>query len=186
MKDFPPIETAKRFLRYEPETGRIFILERSPADFVPKSNWPAEALAKSFNSRFAGKEAFTANNRGYGYGTLCRRNILAHVVAWALYYGEWPDQFIDHIDGDRSNNRIDNLRKVSRMDNQRNVKMSARNKSGTMGVYWASDRNQWRAEIGDGKRRIKIGSYSTLEEAVAARKAAEEKLNYHANHGRMS
>lgn len=186
MKDYPPLETVRRFLRYEPDTGRFFIQPRRPEDFNPTGKRTAVSLCRSFNTRFAGKEALTANNSGYKYGTVCLRNVLAHVVAWAMHYGHWPDGYIDHIDGDRTNNRISNLRVVTRSENSKNTRLSRRNKSGVMGVYWAKDRNQWRVEIGDGNRRIKIGSYATLDEAVAARKAAEAKLNYHANHGRSA
>jgi len=107
-------------------------------------------------------------------------------VLWALTYNEWPEFDIDHINGIRHDNRIENLRAVSRSENLKNVRLRDENTSGFTGVYWAADRNKWRAEICSDGVKIKIGSFSTLEEAVRARAEANVRHGFHPNHGMTS
>lgn len=104
------------------------------------------------------------------------KKILAHRAAWALYYGEWPNGQIDHIDHDGLNNRIGNLRIVDCVGNARNARLRITNKSGYEGVTWRPDRKKWKAHIRvEGDRQVFLGHYSTAEEAAAARKAGEAK-----------
>jgi len=70
------------------------------------------------------------------------------------------------------------------MENLRNQSLGASNKSGIIGVYWGEDRGKWRAEISVDKKRIKLGSFATLEEAATARKEAEKLYGFHENHGK--
>lgn len=104
-----------------------------------------------------------------------RRPVFAHRLAWALHYGEWPDGQIDHIDRDGTNNRISNLRIVDWVQNARNQRPPITSKSGVCGVIWAKHKNKWKAQVGVGGRQFFLGYYRTLEEAVRARKAGEEK-----------
>lgn len=84
--------------------------------------------------------------------------------------------YVDHIDGDGLNNRRRNLRYVEPTINQRNRGGAARNsKSGILGVSWQSRRQRWRAQIRADGRKIDLGSFATIEEANAARLAAEAK-----------
>ena len=108
----------------------------------------------------------------------------AHRLIWLLHYGEWPKQFIDHIDGNGLNNRIENLRDVSNAENGRNQRKHFNNTSGVVGVYWGKQRAKWRATINVEGKLIHLGYFADKAEAAAARKAAEIKYNYHANHGR--
>lgn len=171
-------------LRYEPETGKLFWLPRVPSMFPDNTCGGAAALSKAWNTRYAGKEALTGRNvHGYSRGPVFSKTYTAHQVAWALHYGEWPAQAIDHINGDRTDNRIANLRCVTVAENARNQRLRADNSSGTAGVRpsrWAS---RWEAHITHDYRRIHLGTFNTKEEAVAARKAAEAKYGFHPNHG---
>jgi hypothetical protein len=162
-------------MRYDPETGKLYWLER------PRVFFKSDKDHKRWNTRYAGNEAFSPNNNGYLDGMIFRRMYRAHQVAWALHYGEWPKDQIDHINGDRSDNRITNLRVVSRSENCRNTKLRSNSKTGVLGVY--RHKHRWRATIYDGGSRH-IGLFDTFEDAVAARKAAERELGYHPNHGR--
>lgn len=110
--------------------------------------------------------------------------MLAHRVAWALHYGEWPDGQIDHINGDKADNRLDNLRVVTAQGNAKNRPLRSDNTSGHVGVYWVTETKQWMAQIKVDGRQVTIGRYKTFEDAVVARKKAEEVHGYHANHGR--
>jgi len=102
-----------------------------------------------------------------------------HRLIWKLLYGEDPLE-IDHINGNRSDNRITNLRSVPHYENMRNTKKMSNNSSGVMGIYWLKDRSKWRASIG----RELLGDFDKLEDAAAARKQAEKEYGYHPNHGR--
>jgi hypothetical protein len=137
---------------------------------------------KNWNSRYAGKEAFTANNGGYKTGRLKKRNYLAHVIIWAIVNCKWPDGDIDHIDGDKSNNKIENLRDVPRSLNARNAPLRKDNTSGRVGVYKHSKNNSWVVMA----HNTYIGSYTSFEEAVEAREKVETENGYHKNHGRIT
>lgn len=101
--------------------------------------------------------------------------IRQHRAAWALYYGEWPDGQIDHIDHDGENNRISNLRIVNSVQNARNQRPPLTSKSGVCGVIWVKEKSKWRAQIGVGGKQICLGYYREVEQAARARKAGEEK-----------
>ncbi len=90
---------------------------------------------------------------------------------------------IDHINGDKSDNRISNLRLVTMNQNMMNKKKYSSNKSGIVGIAKRSDTNSWRAQISVKGKAIKLGSFKTREEAINARLAAENKYGFHINHG---
>jgi hypothetical protein len=166
-------------LRLDAQTNKVFWRER------PLSHFASERAWKSWNARFAGKEALTRiDSHGYYYGRLFRHHLKAHRVIWLLHYGRWPNGDIDHINGVRSDNSIDNLREVGRAGNQRNHKLHKDNSSGVMGVSWTPRNKRWRARIGRPAKHL--GYFDTFESAVSARKAAERQMDYHANHGRSA
>jgi hypothetical protein len=103
-----------------------------------------------------------------------------HRLAWRLAHGKWPDGEIDHINGDKGDNRLCNLRDVDRSTNQQNAKRAqANNKSsGLLGVSFHGSRNKFRAQITYENRRHHIGYFSTAELAHAA--YLKEKRRHHA------
>jgi hypothetical protein len=105
----------------------------------------------------------------------------AHRVVWLMTYGAWPVGQIDHINGVRDDNRVENLRDVTVTGNQQNQHRRVDNKSGVTGV--TSEGPYWRAKIRANGKRIDLGTFKTLEEAAAARKAAEALYGFHPNHG---
>jgi hypothetical protein len=80
----------------------------------------------------------------------------------------------DHINRDRLDNRISNLRPATKAQNNMNVSVRKDNLSGVRGVWFYKKRGRWQATIGGVKRRRYLGLFDTFEEAVAARKSAEE------------
>jgi hypothetical protein len=108
---------------------------------------------------------------------------LAHRLAWLYLYGTLPDKFIDHINHDRSDNRIQNLRIVARDANQRNCSLSKRNNSGIIGVSWNKKHGNWQSFISINGKNKNLGSFESIEQAAISRKNAEQKYNYHENHG---
>lgn len=176
----PSQDVLNQFLRYDPETGKLYWRWRSDEMF---SDGDARTH-KVWNSRYAGKEAFiTANVKGYLYGSIHKRKMKAHRVIWKMVTGEEPDQ-IDHINGDTADNRWTNLRDVVGAENQKNMKRPKNNTSGMIGVSWDSARGKWAAEIWNAGVKHHLGRFDDFDEAVAARLAAQERFGFHPNHGR--
>jgi hypothetical protein len=131
----------------------------------------------------AGNKA--GRNTPYGYISveLNGRPYQAHRLVWAYHFGA-TDKLIDHIDGDRSNNRIENLRLCDRFENAHNRKKCRRNTTGVKGVRLRSDSGRFEARITMRGKRMVLGSYDDLELAELVVCMAREK--YHgafANHG---
>lgn len=112
------------------------------------------------------------------------RKYLAHRVAFLMVNGSFPENEVDHINGDRADNRWINLREVTRTQNSRNHALDARNKSGVYGVCWRETHCKWEAVISAGSKRMRLGMHDDFFEAVCARKSAEIKHQFHDNHGR--
>lgn len=174
-------------LTYSPERGKLHWLRRPVWLFPGTPRRDAESCAGLWNGRYAGKEAFIwLRSDGYYGGSVFDVKLLAHRVAWALHFGEWPEGQIDHENGCKTDNRLENLRVVSNAENAMNSKLREDNKSGIPGVWWAEDRQKWCAQIGGSKgRRKSLGRFDTLEEAAKARRQAEAAAGYHENHGRV-
>lgn len=102
------------------------------------------------------------------------RNYFAHRLAWLYVHGRWPDEFIDHINGDRSDNRIANLRECSAAQNSQNLAKQYNKHRLTGVVPW---KKRFQAKICVNHKRINLGSFKTEEEAHAAYLAAKAK--YH-------
>lgn len=176
-KELPDPEYLRQRFRYEPETGKLYWRE------LPRTvgNWAA-----SWNTRYAGREAFTADMRGYRQGRVDGQNLLAHRIVWAIYTGAWPAAEIDHINGDRADNRIVNLRAADRSENNRNTAVRRSSVTGVVGVTWDSQTSSYRAQIKTQGRLIYLGRFHSLREAKAVRKQAEVKYGFHPNHGRAA
>ena len=183
-ENLPSPEFLRKLLRYDAETGKLYWRERTPDMFIGGEH-SAEHICNRWNSRFADKEAFTASdNNGYKLGRISGRNYKAHRVIWAIFYGEWPNEQIDHISGVRDDNRISELRAVTHAENNKNQKRRSDNTSGVVGVDWCKGDRKWRARIRMSGKVKHIGYFVDFSEAVAARKAAEVEYNFHPNHGR--
>lgn len=162
-------DKAHRLFRYDPETGRLF--------------WKV-----SLNRRIRpGDEAGAMQRIGrtqYCYVGVSGKLYLAHRIVWLMRYGEWPENEIDHIDGDGLNNRIENLRDVTKSVNMRNLRMSRNNSSGVNGVYWHNGARKWYAQSGDGSGRQKyLGLYNDLADAEQAVREFHESRGFTERHG---
>jgi hypothetical protein len=164
---------------YNPETGDIHWNQRPKEQFATESAW------SMWHKRFFIRLAFTTKSNGYFTGRVCGTTIKAHRAAWALCYGEWPSQHLDHINGNRSDNRIENLRLATPKENGRNQKRHKTNTSGHAGVVWSVRQRRWCARIVVDGIRQHLGTFVLLEDAVAARKAAEQHYGFHENHGKL-
>lgn len=81
---------------------------------------------------------------------------------------------VDHINRNKLDNRKSNLRVVTQQENQLNRTMQKNNKSGHTGVHWDNKANKWRAMIRRNHKLKHIGFYETKEEAIKARREAEQ------------
>lgn len=139
------------------------------ADMVKSGLIVYEPATGKFFDKKGNERRMIIDHRGYlrfssgRFGT-----VIAHRAAWAIYYGEVPKQHIDHIDGDKKNNRIDNLRLCTHNQNQHNQGIRATNKSGYKGVSFMKSINKWHAQICCNSKVMHLGSYEHKEDAAHA------------------
>jgi hypothetical protein len=156
IKEIPSPEMLRKMLRYEPETGKLFWKQSSDR----KKEW---------NTRYSGKEAFTRPHRmGYLQGTIFNRTYLAHRVIWTIVNGRWPEKHIDHIDGDKTNNKIKNLREATISQNLCNRGANSNGTSGYKGVSFHKKNLNWCAYITLNRKRKFLGSFDTPQKAHKA------------------
>ncbi|CCV12983.1 HNH endonuclease [Mesorhizobium sp. STM 4661] len=175
-----PLEQSvlQELLDYDPVTGRLTWKRRDLKWFK------AERWQKRWNTRHAGKEAFTSiNNRGYLSGCLLGKKVLSQRVIWIWMTGEIPVE-VDHEDGVRTNNRWTNLFNKSHQDNSRNQRLRNTNSSGFMGVHFNTKWGKYVAQIREGTV-LHLGAFDTAEAASAVYEKAKIAFGYHSNHGRQ-
>jgi hypothetical protein len=184
IKRLPDIEYLHSILSYDPDSGKLFWKERGPHTFSTSGGRSITHAASLWNSRHAGKEAMTAvSKQGYRVGNINSSLYRAHRIAWALHYGEDPENQIDHINGIRTDNRIENLRVVTNKENSWNQKLRSTNKSGYNGVSWCKMMNKWVARATVNGVEHKIGYFSDPKDASIAREAFNKGVGFHKNHG---
>ena len=172
------IDDLRKLIRADFATGKLFWLER------PRHFFKDDASFKKWNSRHAGKEAFTSSNGfGYAQGSILNQKYSGHHVVWALHYGKWPTHQIDHINGIRHDNRIENLRDVPQSQNVKNSRLSSRNTSGICGVRWDRDRHKWSAYGKSGGPIKNLGRYDCIGLAIKARFGFQKEHDFSPRHG---
>ena len=96
------------------------------------------------------------------------KKFYAHRLAWLFHYGDYQSGIIDHINGNKTDNRICNLRDVSYSTNGLNRHNQANNKSGSIGVSFSNTRNRWVARIVRNRIVTHIGYFTKKEDAISA------------------
>jgi len=146
--------------------------------------------AARWNSRYSGKECGTLDDKGY-VRVLIRFEpgktfkIRVHRLAWFIVNGVLPSYEIDHINQNKSDNRIVNLRDVPKGINQRNGTRKGNNTSGVAGVTWHKQHKKWYAQANvDGKHHF-AGLFHDLATAGDAVKKLRERLGFTSTHGRI-
>lgn len=178
----PTPEQLRELLRYEPETGKLFWKPRDQHSFSP-GNTSQEARCSAWNKRYANKEAFATKNKfGYFVSAIFDKKCMAHRVAWAIHYGEFPEEEIDHINRDRGDNRISNLRKASRSENCWNMNKKKNSGIALKGAYFEEKSGRWMSKICVYGHQKHIGRFDSQEEAHAAYCEAAKK--YHGEFAR--
>ena len=117
---------------------------------------------------------YGANNNGYIRGMFLGKRLYEHRLIWFYHYGQWPE-YIDHIDGNRSNNKIDNLRACSQQQNTYNTGSRPLSTSIYKGVHFRKDTNKWVSQYTHNGKNIHIGCFETeVEAAEAYRKVTKD------------
>lgn len=177
----PPVDYLASILKCDASTGFLEWKERPEKSFENKAHWV------SWSNRCAGQPAGTAvskKNKKYIKVSIGKNSHYAHRVVWAMVYGAWPSDEIDHVNGDSEDNSISNLRIVDRKGNCQNQGLQSRSKSGYCGVNWHEQTGMWRARVKmDGKEYF-LGLFSDPAEAAVIVQSKRLELGFHANHGK--
>lgn len=168
-------EQLKELLEYQPESG----------EFV----WLA---AKSRRVKVGAKAGSLRRVNGYTTIRIDGQRYRSHRLVWLYSYGVFPEKDIDHVNGNRNNNCLENLREVSRSENSRNVRMKSNNTSGFTGAslvekkrengkidkYWLTT---WVDISGRYKQKLfqisMYGDAQAKELAIALRESKIQELN---------
>lgn len=185
MRPLPDQSYLLSILEYDEHTGVLTWLPRPLSEFYVSNTLRRAAICETWNKRFAGKQAFTAISCGYHVGAVRREIFLAHRVIWKMVYGSDPIG-VDHIDGNRQNNRLVNLREADQAINSKNSSMSKANTSGRIGVAYHKQAKRWRAYITVDRKQLALGLFTSIEDAIEARRDAEHFYGFHENHGKRA
>jgi hypothetical protein len=165
-----------------------FALDPKSGDLIwrarPVEHFANARACNAWNARFAGSLAGAIGSGGYRIVKFCGKFYAVHRLAWVVAFGRWPDDLLDHINGDRADNRLCNLRQANASENCHNAKRSIRNTSGFKGVHWSKSAKKWRAMIGVGGKRMHIAFSDCPKEAHAAYCKASAEL--HGEFGRVA
>lgn len=157
----PSLEYLHEALRYDPETGLLYWRERPAHHFKAGRCKTEQSAADKWNRANAGNAASSNNGSGYRRLSMAKKPYYAHRIIWKMHTGEEPE-VIDHLNGNRSDNRIFNLRGCTQADNSRN-----QSRPHGAGVYKMKHFG-WYGQVPiDG--RIKSKLFKTREEAIAWR-----------------
>src|SRR5687768_7944839 len=159
IRPLPPVERLRELFSYDPLTGVL--------------SWKSNPKFKGLPVGRCG----TIGRCGYLMVGIDRNYFLSHRIIWKMVTGCEPQDQIDHIDGDRLNNRFDNLREASNGQNRCNIKIQKNNKSGFKGVCWEASHKAWKAYISHNGTQRKLGRFKDLSSAVEAVRCERERLH---------
>lgn len=170
INKLPELNILNECFNHDRETG-ILIWKVRPLHHFKNSHG-----MNSWNARLANKRAGNLTNSNCVCVSIDFVSYLVHRIIWKMYYGEDPKELIDHIDGDRSNNRIENLREATRSQNNKNLTgLKSNNTSGCTGVHFHTRFGKWVARISILGKHKHLGYFDNKEDAIEARiKAAKE------------
>lgn len=149
-----------RYLAYEPDTGLL--------------RWKVTLCSTAI----AGDVAGTKTKKGYIQIQINGRRYYAHRIVWIITHGEIPEGYeIDHIDLDKTNNKLQNLRLVTKSQNLSNRGKQKNNKTGVKGVSVCTQTGLFKARVMLNRKEYFCGRFKTLEEAKEAVIAKRNELH---------
>lgn len=178
-KKLPTQEVLNDLILYDPYTGNVNWKCRDRKYFP--SDWSFIVWNKSYEN----KPITCKNHHGYLYTTIFGSKYLLHRLIWKLMFNEEPSD-LDHINGVRDDNRLQNLRVVNHQENMRNMRKVAANSSGYTGVYKHTQNGRWVAQISVDNKTKYLGIFHSIEDAIICRKKAELMYNFHDNNGQVA
>lgn len=148
------------------EELKSLVSYREDGNLVWKEREPVDRIAKTFNSRFAGKVVGSLATTGYLETTIKQKRYLVHRLVFLYHHGYMPE-FVEHKDTNKLNNRVLNLREATHEENMQNVGMKSNNKSGARvkGVSQYGKHGLWRVQIMCGGVLHTKASFPSSEEA---------------------
>ncbi len=174
---YPSQDYLKSIFTYCKETG---ILIRKPR---PREHFSSDRTFLMYNNMYAGKEVSARNELGYVIAIINKRQYKAHRIAWIIEFGDIGEYFIDHINGDASDNRIENLRLCTHCENLRNMKKKETDLP--LGIYFDKSRGAYKASVGLGEKGKSIFKrFKSVDDAVLWRDSMTKELGYHDFHGK--
>jgi hypothetical protein len=169
-------EIAKKYTDYNPETG-IFTWKKR--DYIDGED---PRYINRFNRNMAGKVAAGRHSEGYLIARIDGVNVKLHRLAWIYHYGVEPD-IIDHINGVRNDNRIENLRNIKKHENNWNQGIRKDNKTGYSGLHWNNQIGKWHVRLGHKNIAHHVGFFDDFDEALIERNKKIVELGYFDGHG---
>jgi len=173
------ISVAEDIIDFDPITQNMFWKHRASEYFKDPNR------SFSWNAKNEGKQCFNyLDVNGYLRGVIFKHKIPKHRLIWLFSYGRWPNGFIDHINGIKTDNRLVNLREVTSKENSKNRAISKSNSTGHMNVYNAKRQGAYRVAFCiDGKYKS-LGVYDNIQDAVDVRNKNYISMGFNENHGR--
>ena len=169
-KELPTQQYLQEAVDYIEDTGKLYWKIR------PRHHFDSDRGMNVSNSSYAGNEAGSLHV-GYVEIGINNTTYRAHRIIWKLMYNEDPEDTIDHINGDRTDNRLCNLRKATHLENSQNVvNLKKNNKSGFVGVCWYEKSGKWRATLTYKGDTMHLGLFETAHEAHLVREAKAKEL----------
>lgn len=166
-KNFPDVDIAdlaRKLFSYDPETGVLSRIARQTRsrEFVALDEPEPTGHLKD----------------GYLRVSFYGRSIYVHRLAWFMSHGEWPNGEIDHVNGDRSDNRLSNLRVADRTENSQNMRSAkSNNPHGVLGLNWHKGAGKWMAQITVDKQQKYLGLFKSADDARSAYLTAKRELH---------
>ena len=152
-------EHVKNLLTYEPESGSLI----RRVDYGNYSRWKKGTIVG------------TKDKDGYIVTHFMGESKKVHHLVWLYHHGYLP-KMLDHINRCPWDNRIENLRLTNKRENAINSKIQKNNTSGTKGVSWCKNTGKWEVYITLKRKKIGLGHFREIKDAIAARKSAEDKM----------
>lgn len=169
-KQYPSYKELHKLFKYNEETGILIHKEKTVNDLKVFKRW---------NSRYANKQAGgISKTNGYAQVSINNHPYYQHRIIFIMEYGYNPENEIDHIDRDRTNNKLDNLREVTRSCNTKNRDIQTNNNSGVTGVYQDKRTLSWVAQI-KVSGVITTKTFKNFDDAVICRYNMEQARKFY-------